>query len=214
MKTDQILPPPKVYELLREAAAWRLISLLFECPSGNWAEQVHGLARELEDPRLRQAAEASREEASEGLYHSILGPGGPVSPREVSYHETIQLGYLLSELEAYYRAFAYTPATQEARDHVSVEAGFVSYLRLKEAFALTQSATADAELTGQAAQSFQHNHLALMAEALVERLRPSGVRYLNLTAEALLSRTGPRPGFRVLKPEVEEWALDEPFVCG
>jgi hypothetical protein len=44
-----------------------------------------------------------------------------------SYHQTVQLGYLLSELQAYYSAFAFQPLTNEPPDHVSVETGFIAF---------------------------------------------------------------------------------------
>ena len=85
--------------LLEQAAEWRLVSLLFECPTKNWREQVAAISLEISDQELRAAAECAQSEASEALYHSIFGPGGPAPPREVSYRESVQLGYLISELE-------------------------------------------------------------------------------------------------------------------
>ncbi len=178
--------------LLREAAEWRLLSLLLECPAGNWQEQIAALATGVADPGLHAAADAAREEAAEGLYHSIFGPGGPAPPREVSYHDSVQLGYLLSELESYYGAFSFAPATPETPDHISVEAGFVGYLRLKEAYALARGDTEHAAITAEAAQRFLDDHLANSAEPLANALRNSGVRYLALAGEALLERVGAR----------------------
>ncbi|MBI3680767.1 MAG: hypothetical protein HY235_10250, partial [Acidobacteria bacterium] len=56
--------------LIEESAEWRLLSLLFECPAGEWRMQVEALAREVHDPELREAAGHALEEATEGLYHS------------------------------------------------------------------------------------------------------------------------------------------------
>ena len=110
----------EVKPILREAAEWRLIGLLFECPTPQWSGEVAAISRELEDPLLRQASEEALCEATEGLYHSTFGPGGPAPPREASYHDTVQLGYLISELESYYNAFAYRPACGEPADRKSV----------------------------------------------------------------------------------------------
>ena len=71
----------KTSALLREAAEWRLISLLFECPNEEWQAQVAALAAEITDADLKAAAVAAREEAGEGIYHTIFGPGGPAAPR-------------------------------------------------------------------------------------------------------------------------------------
>ena len=68
--------------LLREAAEWRLISLMFECPVGDWQQNVKNLADETDEAQLKTAAEFAKVEASEGLYHSIFGPGGPAPARD------------------------------------------------------------------------------------------------------------------------------------
>ena len=140
--------PADAEALLRQAAAWRLIGLLLECPGPDWMKQVLALGRDCDDPRLQSAAVAAQTEASEGLHHSLFGPGGPVSPREVTYSGGVQFGYLMAELNAFYRAFAYAPTTMEPLDHLSVEAGFMAYLGMKRAYALasgdTEHATRDA----------------------------------------------------------------------
>lgn len=179
-------------ELLREAAEWRLIGLLFESPTGDWSTQVEQLAAEISDDDLMSAAAAARPEATAGLYHSTFGPGGPAAPREVSYRPTVLPGVLLSELGAHYRAFAYAPATDEPPDHVAVMAGFIGYLRLKEAYAQARGNTEQAAVCAAAAQRIIAEHLSWLAGPLAESLSASGIRYLALAAAALLRRTGTR----------------------
>jgi TorA maturation chaperone TorD len=181
---------PETRGLLQEAADWRLLALLFECPRAGWREQVAALAREIADPDLRAAARRARTEAAEGPYHSIFGPGGPAPPREVSYRDSVQLGYLLSELRASYEAFCYRPVTEEPADHVSVEAGFVSYLRLKEAYALICGDREHAAVTREAADRFVADHLSVLAAPLARALDSCGVRYLALAGQALAGRAG------------------------
>lgn len=178
-------------ELLAEAAEWHLLSLLFACPAAPWREQVTQLAREVADPVLRATAEQALTEATEGLYHSIFGPGGPAPAREASYNNSIQLGYLLSELTAYYGSFAYQPATQEPPDHVSVEAGFVGYLRLKQAYALANSDHESAAITAEGAQNFIARHLSSIAAPLAAALAALRVDYLAEASQNLLRRVGP-----------------------
>ena len=201
--------------LLREAAEWRMLGLLFECPGSQWREQVHALAREVADPLLRTAAETALEEACEGDYHSIFGPGGPAPAREVSYQETIQLGYLISELASYYGAFSYQPATVEALDHVSVEAGFVGYLRLKEAFGVANGQFEPAAVARDASKSFVNDHLSCVAKPLALSLAASGVAYLAAAGKALLARVGPPrtlPVIQSLPPAAD--CIDSTFDCG
>ncbi|MBS1828908.1 MAG: molecular chaperone TorD family protein [Acidobacteria bacterium] len=197
--------------LVREAAEWRLLGLLFECPSAQWLGEVGALAAELDDVVLRGAAEEAMTEASEGLYHSTFGPGGPAPPREASYQDTVQLGYLISELEAYYGAFAYQRRCAEPADHVATEAGFVGYLRLKQAYALSAGDEEGATVTGDAAAQFVKEHLATIAEPLAGSLAESGVGYLRDAAVALLRRTGPSVKLPVLQDPLVD---DDSVECG
>lgn len=191
----------RVRALLQEAAEWRLIGLLFECPTGPWREEIAALARDVDDPLLRSAAALATEEASEGLYHSTFGPGGPAPPREVTYVKAIQLGSLLAELAAFYEAFAYRPATRESPDHVSVESGFVGYLRLKEAYAVTRGDGEHAAVTAEASATFLRDHLSAIAEPLAASLGASGLVYLAETARALADRVGPPPAAAGASPQ-------------
>lgn len=201
--------------LLRDAAEWRMLGLLFECPGPRWKAQVGALAPEVGDDALRAAAIAAIAEACEGDYHSIFGPGGPAPAREVSYHETIQLGYLISELTSYYNAFAYHPATEEALDHVSLEVGFIGFLRLKEAFAVANGESEAAAVARDAATAFINDHLSCLAKPLALSLAASGVAYLADSASVLLARVGPSrtlPVIQSLAPVPD--CVDSTFDCG
>jgi len=186
-------PPAEAQRLLHDAAAWRLIGLLFECPHPGWLAQVASLGLAMRDERLKTAAEAAGAEASEGLHHSLFGPGGPVSPREVTYSNGVQLGYLLSELNAYYAAFAYRPKTIEPEDHLSVEAGFMAYLAMKQAYAITSDDEAGAQVANRAAAQFLADHLSRMVEPIARALEVGGPPCLVLAAQALYERVGPAP---------------------
>lgn len=193
MKTTANEVDSKQGELLRDATAWRLIGMLFECPNEEWREQILLLARGVEDADLRAAALAAREEAAEGIFHSIFGPGGPAAPREVSHRDWGQAGYLLAEIAGYYEAFHWQANSREAPDHVSVETNFIAYLRMKEAYALACDDAEHAAVTAEAADRFITEHLRNIAEPLAQSLAHSGVRYLALASEALLQRVGRRP---------------------
>ena len=199
--------------LLHDAAAWRLIGLLFECPQPGWLDQVTALGRESRDERLKTAAETAGTEASEGLHHSLFGPGGPVSPREVTYSNGVQLGYLLSELNAYYEAFAYRPTTIEPEDHLSVEAGFMAYLALKQAYALASDDTAGAQVSSDAAALFKADHLGRMVEPIARALEVGGPPYLVLAAQALYERVGPAPRTTIPLADVSVTDDDDGVTC-
>lgn len=180
---------------LAEAARWRLMGLLLERPRPGWHEEVEALAREVESPELRSAAEASRR-ATEGSYLSLLGPGGSVSPREVAYRGREDPGRLLSDIAAFYEAFAFSPDSEDPIDHIAVEAGFVGYLHMKEAYALAQGDEEAASVTAEALGKFLEDHLGTFAEPFARRLESlesSGASYLAETAGLLLKRLeGPR----------------------
>jgi nitrate reductase assembly molybdenum cofactor insertion protein NarJ len=185
-----------VTELLREATAWRLLGLLFERPKDGWWREVDMLSREVADPEITAAAEAARKEASEGLYLALLGPGGPVSLREVTYRGMEDPGRIIADISAFYEAFAFQPETEEAPDHLAVEAGFIGYLCLKEAYARARGNEEEAELTANAAARLRETHLSTFAWPVAERLEIAAIRYLSLAASSLARRSGPPPDTR------------------
>lgn len=184
---------PRVADLLREAVGWRLIGLLFERPRDGWLAEITKLAGEAGDDDLTLAAARAAEEAGEGVYHTVLGPGGPAPAREVSWRDTMQPGLILAEVAACYEAFAYAPVTEEPLDHISVMAGFVGWLTLKEAFARSRGNDEQAAVTADAAATFLKDHLAFVAEPLATALDAAGPDYLVMAGRALRRRVGPKP---------------------
>ena len=178
-------------QLAREAAEWRLLSLLFECPNETWRANITALAAQIDDAELKTAVEDALNEASEGLYHHTFGPGGPAPAREATYRQTVQLGYLMAELQAFYNAFAYAPVTAEAPDHIAVETGFIAYLKIKEAYALACGDQERAATAAESAQKFIDEHLKNIAHPLAGHLESSEFNYLVKAGSALASRVGP-----------------------
>lgn len=188
---------------LAEAAEWRLIGRLLEIPRGDWGRDVAALAAEVGDAGLVAAA-AAAEGAAEGDYLEALGPGGRVSPREVAHVPLAQPGLLLGDVAAFYDAFAYRPALAEPLDHVAVEAGFLSFLRLKQAYARTQGDEERAAIAGEGAARFLGEHLRPLAAAVAHGLRESQVPHLRLLAAELTRRVGPHRPRVLLAPEVDD----------
>jgi len=179
--------------LLQEAAAWRLFALLFERPRQGWAEEVYRVISEVGDEQLREAALAWLAEAGEGDYLALLGPGGAASPREVGHRGMSDPGWILAELTGYYRAFAYQPAAEDPPDHVAVQAGFVSYLWLKEAFARECGDDEAAAVSAAARASFLQAHLAYLAAPLAQRLTAAGGTALAAIAQLFAARVPAPP---------------------
>jgi nitrate reductase assembly molybdenum cofactor insertion protein NarJ len=214
MNAPMLIQNSEVRRLIEEAAEWRLLSLLFQCPRAGWHDEVAGLSRNIADKDLAGAAHYALGQASEGLYHSLFGPGGPAPAREVSYRDAVQLGYVLSELEANYAAFHFQPRTSEPPDHVSVEADFVGYLRLKEAYALACEDPERAEVTALAARNFLAEHLAVLAHPLAHSLNASGIPFLSEAGKALVRRVGEAPKPAAGQADLLPVLAEESFGCG
>ena len=193
--------------LVAEAAEWRLVGLLLERPRRGWHEEVATLSREVSDRRLRRAARAARG-AGEGEYLRLLGPGGLASPREVTYQPFADPGQLLAELATIYDAFGFRPKVEEPIDHIAVEAAFVGYLLLKEAFAAARGDRTAVATTASARQYFVDAHLATLASAFAERLETAEVSYLLPLARLLAARLPARPAARPIA------SVDPVDVCG
>jgi nitrate reductase assembly molybdenum cofactor insertion protein NarJ len=202
--------------LLNDASEWRLISMLFDCPTNDWQKQVSDLAAVIEDKKLKSAASAAQTEASEGLFHSVFGPGGPAPGREVSYRGWVQPGYMLAEVATFYDAFSYKPITNEVPDHVSVETGFIAYLRLKEAFAREQADIDAAEITAEASRKFIDEHISKYAQKMSKILDASGIEYLTLAGKALFQRVGRDKDTKkqIFLPVLENEDEMSEFECG
>jgi hypothetical protein len=186
--------------------------LLFERPRPGWSEEVTALAAEVEDADLREAAVASRA-AREEEYLAVLGPGAPVSPREVAYRGLADPGQTLAEISAYHQAFAFQPEREDPIDHVAVEASLAGYLLLKEAYARARGDVEAAQTAASAFARFVTEHLRWMAAPLAERLEPCDViPHLALAARALLARTGAPPQATI--PGPGPGIVADSFECG
>jgi hypothetical protein len=171
---------------LAAAADWRVLSLLLSRPDGAWREEVRALAREAGE-ELRGAAGAI-DGAGEGAYHALLGPGAAASAREAAHVGFADPGRILADLQARYRAFAFAPRGDEAADHLAVECDFVSYLLLKEAYALARGEREQAEIAREARLRFVEEHLAATGRRFAEKLPELAPEYLRRAARALAAR--------------------------
>ena len=179
--------------LLEQASEWRLFGLLFEYPAPSWRPNLESLIPALHRPELRDIAVAALAQSSEGLHFALFGPAGTVPVREVTHQGGVQFGYLMAELQAYYDAFAYEPRVDEAADHLAVQLGFVSFLRMKQAVALLEEDTDRAQIAADAAAAFIKDHLAVQVEPVVQRLENFAPDYLIAAGRLILELTGPSP---------------------
>lgn len=159
----------KTQDLVAEAAAWRLASLLLERPRPEWKSEILQLCSEVTDGKLSSCARRA-DQGTEEIYHRLFGPGGTVSPREVSYCGFEDPGRLMAELASFYQAFSFQPRREEPIDHISVEAGFVGYLFLKEAYAQMRQDSEAVETTKKARKRFTDEHVGRCARGMIHRL--------------------------------------------
>ena len=184
--------PADVASAMSESTRWRLLGLLFERPRPGWRGEVELLAREVSDPKLRETALASRS-SDEGSYLRVLGPGGPVSPREVSYRPRHDSGSLLSELAGFYEEHSYRPTTvQNPADHVAVELDFVGFMSQREAYAVARGDERAAESTRRAKRAFMEEHLGAFSAQLAQRLEGSAEGHLVEAGKVLRNWCPPR----------------------
>lgn len=193
---------------LREAAEMRLIGLLFERPREGRRAGIRALASEIGDGRLRELAERLLD-LDEPTYTSLFGPGGPVSPREAAYLKRADPGQAMADASAFYEAFGYRPRSEDPVDHIAVEAGFVAYLLLKEAYA--GACGAAPEVTAAARTRFVESHLSPLGAGIAARLRKVQAPEMLALASALLERTGGTPA---PDEEDEEAPVDGEMSCG
>lgn len=195
--------------LIADAARWRLLSLLFERPRGDWRAQVAALSDSIDEEELRMLARRAASEATESQFLAILGPGSDASPREVAYRPLGDAGHLLAELQSFYDAFAFQPETEEPPDHVAVETAFISYLQLKEGYARARGDTEAASIVLDAAETFLREHLCVIAASLPMRLERYGESYLTGAACLLRARVPFVPPVPAASPGEDE----DPLRC-
>jgi hypothetical protein len=197
-------------KLLKEAAEWRLISLLLERPRAGWYEEVCHLSKELVNPELLNSANDAIS-AEEAKYLSIVGPGGRVSPREAAYIGFEDPGQMLSDLSAFYTAFAYEPKCEDPIDHIAVETGFMGFLTLKEAYAELSNDPESAEVTKSAKSRFMETHLARLARGMAHKLSGSGPQYFLETIQCIVKWLEGIPEIRFASNEMDPLASGCPM---
>ena len=193
-----------------EAVEWRLLALLLERPRAGWHAEVAALGREVPDLALAAAAQTAQE-AGEGEYLRVLGPGGSVSPREVAYRSYADPGQLLAQLATVYQVWAFQPRVEEPIDHIAVEAGFVGYLLLKEAFAGARHDAQAAATVAAARRMFIDTHLAAIVHPFVQRLEAVGPAYLVQAVHGLVARVPPQPATAPRPPLPDACATCDPL---
>lgn len=175
-------------DLLADAAQWRLISLLLLRPTAERKQEALQLANEVGEQPLATAAHDWCENATEGAYLHLLGPGGLVPAREVAYRPFADPGWLLADLNRYHQAFGFHANAEEPPDHIAALADFVAYLLVKEAYARHCEEEATVEATRTAREQFVEEHLSPVAARMAERLEACGATEWSAAARLLAAK--------------------------
>lgn len=188
------------------------------------AETHSQLAAAVEDLTSVKEATVAGLSAS---YRRLFGhtSRGSVPPYQTEYgaEAIFQQPQELGDLMGFYRAFGLTlnPAEHERPDHVSCECEFLSFLALKEAYALEHQDGAMLEETRKAQRHFLRDHLGRFISAFIKRLaaeaKGSFYGLLGVLCERLVARECQRLGVPVgpqdltLRPTADGGV---PMACG
>jgi TorA maturation chaperone TorD len=191
-------------DLLSQASQWRLLSLLLSRPTAERKHAARQLSSELAVPRISEAARAWCDNAEEGAYLHLLGPGGLVPAREVAYRPFADPGWSLADISRYHQAFGFHPAAEEPIDHIAVLADFVAYLLLKEAYACESADSESAAITRAAMGRFIDEHLVPVAARIADRIEACGAGSWSAAARLLAQMIpAPPPAPQLADPDEE-----------
>jgi TorA maturation chaperone TorD len=163
---------------LERAAGWRFASLLFQEPHAVAAADLDALVPLLRAGHREATAALAAGQSERGeQYYAVLGPGGcPASESAYDHAAMANRGPLISEVSAFYEAFAYPPrlTSDLAPDHVAVELDFLAFLAMKIAFARHEQSEEKTEITEAAFADFLDRHPRFWLKTLRDRLDAGG----------------------------------------
>ena len=187
---DSTAVTPEVRDILNNAAEWRLIALLLERPRLHTVPQIGCIAKEIPAADLKEIVELALN-ATEECYLQYFGPGGLLSPREVAYIGWGDPGKMMSEIGLLYESFSFAPRSEDPSDHIAVEANFISYLYIKEAYALLNEEEEKVDTAKAVRQKFIEEHFGVLLYGLTRKLNGSEPVYISKTLTAASTRIQP-----------------------
>jgi DMSO reductase family type II enzyme chaperone len=157
------------------------------------------------------------------LFGHTVGSSLSLYETEFGNEETFQKPHALADIAGFHRAFGLTsnPAQNERIDHLSAECEFLSFLALKEAYAIKAGDPIMLEVTQKAIRLFLQDHLARFLPSFFERLQKKDSEgfYTSLarlclefvTQECARTEASSGPNNLILSPPVEPYV---PMTCG
>ncbi len=187
---------------LIRADLWRLLALGFHCPDGDNREKTlavggdlveslealhHPLAKPVAD--FVDAYATWDATALEHEYHALFSTDVLVNPYEGGYHRQ-ERGSVMGDVSAFYEAFGLVPEQHTGPpDSLWNELAFLSWMALKEAYALDQDLAEAYLLANEGSASFLRDHLARWTAAYCQQLSLTTGNAVYVTGAELLVRT-------------------------
>jgi len=182
-------------ELLREAARYRFFSLCFQPPRPGLKEEIENIYAEIGKSEIFNAFSIN-EVNPDNEHHPVLGAGGACSSCESEYvgDRLGGKGLLMADIAGFYKAFSFIPEIEFRApvDNISMEFSFLSYITLKEAFALYRGQDKEIQICADAKEKFQKEHLLpwvyLFVKKLIEVNPDSFYARISLIMEDFLNK--------------------------
>ena len=193
MKKENI--DSRFQDLLREAGWYRFFSLCFQPPREGLKTEMEKIYSEVvKEENLYNIRFDDANQVEE--HHSVLGAGGLCSACESEYvaNRLGGKGLLMADVAGFYKAFSFVPEGefQSPVDNISVELSFMSYMTLKEAFALFSGLKEEMQICTEAKEKFKKEHISqwvyLFAKKLNEVVPDSFYARVSLVMEDFISR--------------------------
>jgi len=115
--------------------------------------------------------------------HTLSKDTSPYELEFLKNKEVFAMTQTLADINGFYRAFGVSVTAGERADHLAIEAEFLSYLILKERFALENGDEENAEVCRNAQKDFWTDHFCSWVSKLSRNLQAeSGVRFYRIAS--------------------------------
>lgn len=153
-------------QTLARAEIYRWLSYAFMKPQDPScsAERLREALKVLEPKGIKRFAELSQEKMISEfprLFGHNLTPDSPPYETQYGSAHIFWQSQQLADINGFYRAFGLElkETTHERLDHIAVELEFISYLALKEAYAMEQMNSINVEISQDTQRKFLKDHL-------------------------------------------------------
>jgi len=196
-----MLPEVSLNKTLLRADLWRVLAIAFSAPSNQSIENLRALCEDL-SARLTSVDQAFKDGIAElgksideldptklEHEHNALFSMDVLVPAYEGSYQRIERGAVVGEVAGYFRAFGLEPIDHSGPpDSMWNELAFLSWLSLKEAYAVEHQLEEELSITRNAMSEFLQDHLGRWTGAFSSRLlSTTGNPFYNTAAHLLLA---------------------------